>query len=254
VHGGDYDPPTPDLVEAIANGILAEDQVHLHTAHTSRGETASSVWGGEPWLEVDNVYTAEETYAPSLALHQTSNAPFFLIEAYYEGEHGMTEEGLRYQAYGALFGGAMGGFFGNNPMWCFDASTCFPSTAMPPGWQAQLDGRGSLDMAVLAGAVAPLGWDKLAPVAGLVSADSTDALALGASDGALALVYTQTLGSLDVDLSGFTGAVEAVRIDPTDGRETALAGSPFPNSGTQTIVLDTPNATGTEDWLVRLRP
>jgi hypothetical protein len=253
VHAGDYNPPTPDLVDAIARGIRAETTLQLHTAHTSRNDTASNIWGQFPWLDVDNVYTDSETYAPSLALYQSTTTPFFLIEAYYEGEHNMSEEALRYQAYGALLGGAMGHMFGNNPMWCLGASTCFPTTATPPTWQGQLDGRGSLDMAALASAWAPLAWDKLVPSATLVSQDGTDARAALASDGALALVYTQSLGSFDLDLSGFAGPVDAVRIDPTDATETALPGSPFPNSGTRTVTLSDSNATGTDDWLLRFR-
>ncbi|MCA9618030.1 MAG: hypothetical protein KC731_03350 [Myxococcales bacterium] len=47
------------------------------------------------------------------ALYQSTDKPFFLIEAYDEGEHQMTEEGLQAQAYGAMLGGAMGQIFGN---------------------------------------------------------------------------------------------------------------------------------------------
>jgi Protein of unknown function (DUF4038) len=251
LEGGDYDPPSAELVDAVVTGIRAEDTVHLHSAHTSRGESASDVWGQEPWLDVDNVYTDSETHAPSLALGQTTTKPFFLIEAYYEGEHQISAEDLRYQAYGALLSGAMGQLFGNNPIWCFGASTCFPTSASPPTWQAQLDGRGSKDMAVLAGVFTALAWEKLSPDDGLITQDSTNAIGARASDGSLALVYTRSLGQFVLDASGFAAPIQAVRIDPTSGSEAPLPGSPLPASGTSTITLDTANATGGEDWLLR---
>jgi hypothetical protein len=252
LEGGDYDPPEHDLVNAVVSGIRAEDTVHFHSAHTSRGEAASDVWGQEAWLDVDNVYTDDDPYAPSLALWAQTTKPFFLVEAYYEGEHQMTEQGVRYQAYATLLGGAMGQLFGNNPIWCFGASTCFPTSASPPTWQAQLDGRGSLDMAVLAQVFGALSWEKLAPYDALIGNDSTGAIAALANDGSFALVYTQTLGTFDFDASKFSGPVQAARIDPTDGSEAPVSGSPFANSGTATITLDAQNATGTNDWVLRL--
>lgn len=253
VDGGDYDPPSPELVEAIVTGIRAEDSVHLHTAHTSRGEAASDVWGQASWLDVDNVYTDVEAYAPALALHQATSAPFFLIEAYYEGEHGLSEEDARYQAWGAVLGGAMGHVFGNNPIWCFGASTCFPTSASPPTWQAQLDGRGSKDVAALGAIVGSVAWEKLAPDASFVVQDGADARAARAADGSVALLYTRALGNVELDLSGFAGAVTAERVDPTSGAATALPDSPWPNAGTRTVTLDESNATGTSDWVVRLQ-
>ncbi len=251
LHAGDYDPPQPELVEAIAKGIIAEDSIHLHTAHTSRNENASDVWGQSAWLDVDNIYTADETHGPATALYGSTNKPFFLIEAYYEGEHGMSEQALRYQAYGALLGGAMGHIFGNNPMWCLGASSCFPTTASPPTWQAQLDGRGSKDMAALAQALSPLDWQKLSPDAALVSQDSTNAIAASAADGSLALVYTRSLGSLQVDLSSFSGNVTVERVDPTNASAAALGGSPLAPTGQLSVTQDQHNATGRDDWLLR---
>jgi hypothetical protein len=232
-------------VNAIADGILVEDSVHLHTAHTSRNEAASNVWGSATWLDVDNMYTDSQTHGPALALYGKTNKPFFLIEAYYEGEHNMTQEGLRYQAYGTLLGGGMGHIFGNNPMWCLGSSNCFPTSATPPTWQAQLDGRGSQDMAALAQIYAGLAWEKLEPDDAWISQDSTNAVAARAADGSLGLAYTRALGSLQVDVSAFADGATIERVDPTDATVTAL-----PASGA--ITLDQTNATGSDDWVIRV--
>ena len=252
LHAGDFDPPDQSLVQAIADGIRAEDDVHLCSAHTSRGEAASDVWGQASWLDVDNVYTDAEPFGPSLGLYQSSTRPFFLIEAYYEGEHDMSEQAIRYQAYAPLLAGAMGQIFGNNPIWCFGAATCLGSTAPPTSWQAQLDGRGSLDMAILAQIFGSVAWQRLVPDAALLVANDAEAIAARADDGSFALVYARALGSIDIDMSGFASALRVDRIDPTDGGVVALAGAPVPAEGTYQIALTDLNATGTSDWIVRL--
>jgi hypothetical protein len=252
LQGGDYDPPNQSVVESVVKGIRSVDTAHLTSAHTQRNEAASDVWGSATWLDVDNVYTGADSHGPSLALFAKTQKPFFLIEAYYEHEHSMTEEALRAQAYGALLGGAMGQLFGNNPMWCMSASTCLAATEAPSTWQADLDSRGSKDMAVLAKAFSGLAWEKLAPSSKLLATDSADGFAALATDGSFAWVYTQKAGSIEVDLSLFSGSVTVTRVDPTSGAEQALTTSPAANQGKQSFGVDKPNATGTDDWLVRL--
>ncbi|MBW2537714.1 MAG: DUF4038 domain-containing protein, partial [Deltaproteobacteria bacterium] len=254
LHAGDYDPPDPDLVRAVANGIRAEAASHLHSAHTARHETASSVWGQEPWLDVDNVYTGTDTHGPTLALYQSATRPLFLIEAYYEGAHDMTEEGLRAQAYGAMLAGAMGQIFGANPMWCFGATTCLPTTAPPTTWQQQLDSRGSQDMAVLAQLFRSFDWQALEPDASLLTSNSAGAIAARGSSGAFALLYTATLGAVEIDLGALSAPVQIERVDPTDGSRAPLSSGTVDNQGTFVVTLDETNGTGTDDWLVWAGP
>ena len=66
VHAGDYDPPREDLVRAIAQGIRKYDARALHTAHGSPETSAIDYWRGEPWLQVNNVYTYGPVYHPAL--------------------------------------------------------------------------------------------------------------------------------------------------------------------------------------------
>ena len=66
VHGGDYDPPRKDVVRAIAEGIAAFDPRALHTAHGAPETAAFEYWQGEPWLNVNNVYTYGPVHAAAL--------------------------------------------------------------------------------------------------------------------------------------------------------------------------------------------
>ncbi len=58
LHGGDYDPPNKDVVRAIADGIREIQPTALHSAHGA-GRAAAEYWRGEPWLDLNNVYTYE---------------------------------------------------------------------------------------------------------------------------------------------------------------------------------------------------
>jgi hypothetical protein len=106
VHAGDYNPPQKELVRAIAEGIRAVDPRALHTAHGSRETAALAYWEGEPWLQVNNIYTALPrtgraawSTPPRWRNTRGSSACSFLIEGVYENEHDATEWHLRSQAY-----------------------------------------------------------------------------------------------------------------------------------------------------------
>ena len=136
VHGGDYDPPGKDLVRAIAQGIRKYDARALHTAHGAPETAALDYWRGEPWLQVNNVYTYGPVYHPALRQYaRPERMPFFLIESAYENEHEATEQRLRTQAYQAVLSGAAGQIFGNNPIWHFDSGGLYPA---PVTWQQAL--------------------------------------------------------------------------------------------------------------------
>ena len=164
VQGGDYDPPDKDLVRAIADGIREFDPDALQTAHGAPGKFVADYWQGEPWLQLDNVYTYEPIYAPALAQYaRPGQKPFFLIESAYENERGLGEERVRMQAYQALLCGASGQIFGNNPIWHFDGPGLFPE---PLSWQQALDSPGARSMTRLHELMATLPWWQLEPDAG----------------------------------------------------------------------------------------
>src|SRR6185295_16982948 len=57
VAGGDYSPPDKTLTRAIHTAIRAADPNHLHSAHCSPEASATSIWGGESWLDINTVYS-----------------------------------------------------------------------------------------------------------------------------------------------------------------------------------------------------
>ena len=164
VHGGDYDPPNRSLVTAIANGIVSADPRVLHTAHGNPETPVSEFWRGEPWLNIDNIYTYHSVSEVALAQYaRRTGRPFFLIETKYENERESTDRNLRVQAYQALLGGAAGQVFGNNPIWRFTDPGIYPA---PTDWKGALDSTGNRDMAHLRALFETLPWWRLEPDTG----------------------------------------------------------------------------------------
>ena len=119
----------------------------LHTAHGAPETAALDYWRGEPWLQVNNVYTYGPVYHPALRQYaRPERMPFFLIESAYETEHETTERRLRSQAYQAVLSGAAGQIFGNNPIWHFDGPGLYAASVT---WQQALGSRGAQSMSHL---------------------------------------------------------------------------------------------------------
>lgn len=253
LNGGDFNPPEQALVNAIVSGIKQHDTVHLHTAHVNQGSSPVAIWGNTGWLDISNVYTypvnnnGVPVYQQALAEYGRANwKPFFLAESTYEGEYSAPQTLIRQQAYEALLSGAMGDFFGNRPIWLFDS-----------GWQNALNSRGALDMINVRLLFGSRHWERLIPdvahtflTAGFGSNGPSRAVAARADDQSWGAVYVPTARTITVDLSGFSGTVRAHWYDPTSGAMTAVAGSPFVNTGSLTIATPGANGTGTADWVL----
>jgi hypothetical protein len=250
VEGGDNNPTDRSVVEAVATGIKAMDPNHLHTAHCGGGTSPLDLWAGESWLDVDNVYT----YASSTGFVSDKSRmeytrsgwkPFFLIESGYEGESAGTEVGVRQQAYEALLNGGMGETFGNRPVWAFES-----------GWQAALNLQGSQDMSRVASLFASRHWERLVPdtagtflTAGASSGGSFASASLS-TDGKLAIVYTPAVRALTFNMAKMTGTTTVRWYDPSSGAFTAVSGSPFANTGSQSFTPPGNNSTGSPDWVL----
>jgi Protein of unknown function (DUF4038)/Putative collagen-binding domain of a collagenase len=258
VHGGDYDPPDKDLVRAIVEGIREFDTRALHTAHGAPETSLPDYWQGEAWLQVSNVYTYEPVHAVALAhAARPERVPFFLIESAYENEHGITEQGLRMQAYQAVLCGAAGQIFGNNPIWHFDGPGLHPA---PVTWRRALDSPGARSMTHLRALMRTLPWWLLE-----ADADHTfliggrgpeDARAVGAraSDRSFALVYLPRSREITIDLGELAGAEVVARwYDPANGRFFTVSGSPFPTTGLRRLKpKHGDNSSGFDDWVLVL--
>ena len=164
VVGGDFTPP-PDqrwTVEQVAAGIRDEDTVHLMTVHCGTCDSAATLYGGRPWLQLNNVYHyREDLYAACLEQDaRVPRWPYFLIETAYEGEHKATPDRIRRQAYWPLLSGAFGILYGNSPVWHFGSRGVYDQGG---DWVAAINSRGAQDMARLAAMFRDRPWWLLRP-------------------------------------------------------------------------------------------
>ncbi len=258
VHAGDYDPPRKDLVRAIADGIRELDPRALHTAHGAPETAAVEYWSGEPWLQLNNVYTYNPVYAPALEQYaRPERLPFFLIESKYEGEEGVSgEQRMRTQAYQAVLSGAAGQVFGNNPIWRFDGPPMHPS---PVKWNGALASPGARSMSLLRGLLSRFPWWTLEPDAGNTlltagyGAGQDRAVAALSADRSTALVYLPTIRRISIEMGQLAGeSVVAHWYDPTDGRELPVKDSPLPASGVHSFKPTINNSAGFGDWVLLL--
>jgi hypothetical protein len=266
VHGGDANPPNKGLVRALAEGIREFDSRSLHTAHSAPWTPAMAFWEGEPWLQVNNVYTAHPDAWSDNPVHAATleqyarpeRMPFFLIEGVYENMHGADERLLRTQAYQAWLCGATGHVFGNDPIWHFDMPGYPPRPAMT--WREALGSRGAQSMTSLRNLLAATPWWKLKPdITNAVVNDGLGpaedrAVAASSIDRSFALVYLPSSRAITVDLGQLAGPqVAAHWYDPADGRFARVSGSPFPATGSRRL-QPTPdrNSSGFDDWVLIL--
>jgi hypothetical protein len=257
VHGGDYNPPKKDLVNAIAEGIRAVDKRVLHTAHWDPETAAIEHWQGEPKLNLNSVYTYAPVYVAALRQYsRPEQMPFFLIESVYEHEHRATEQRLRAQAYQALLSGASGQIFGNNPIWHFDGPGLLPA---PVSWQQALGGRGTQSMTHLHNLFSRVAWWLLMPdldnsfVSGEIGSGQHRSVAARANDRSFGILYLPSARAVTVNLALLAGPyVSAHWYDPANGKFSVATGSPFRADGLQKFRAMPRNSFGFGDWVLVL--
>lgn len=252
--GGDADPaPVKDELREFVAGLREFDTTSLISAHNHRDTQAVTYWPTESWLQVNNVF------ALRTALYQSTTAgyeydpvmPFFLLEGFYENEHGATNQQLRAQSYWTVLTGGMGVVFGNCPLWHFGYSSTWCGLT---DWMVELPHPGSVQMTHYRALFESRRWWHLVPDLDdtvLIGGQGTDgaedyATAAAASDGSSIVAYAPTPRSMTFDTSSLTG--ETVRVwwfDPADGSAgtigdyaTGTIVVPPWSSGDRVIVLD----------------
>jgi hypothetical protein len=252
VNGGDFSPPDDgkDLIRAVAEGIRDVLPRSLHTFHGGRGTAALQYWGsGEPWLNVNNIYTHENTVvSAAFGEFERSSMPFFLIEARYENEGAGTPAVVRTQAYQAVLSGAAGQIMGNRPMWGFMS-----------GWRKALNSASARSMGHLRNLFEARSWWLLQPDAdgSLLSAGIGDgverAAAARAVDGSFAIAYLPTARTVTIELRQLAGPKISARwCDPTSGACSVVYGSPFRAAGARKFRPAARNGAGFGDWTLVL--
>ena len=257
VHGGDFTPPNKDLVSAVARGIRETAPQHLHTVHLAPETAVTEFWkGDDEWFDVVTAYTYKHVCSSVLeGVRAARVRPVFLVESFYENEHGSGAWRTRSQSYEALLCGASGQVFGNNPIWHFHHAGIYPA---PGDWWQNLGSEGARSQTLLANIFRDLPWWQLEPVTtpGFITDDvgaDLPAVAARTGDGTLALVYLPSARRISVNFRQLAPQpVDARWYDPASGAFTNVAAAPF--TGTRDVLLEPPpKSTGESDWLLVLR-
>jgi hypothetical protein len=254
------------LVYQVMAGIVSADPNHVQTIGLSLNESYSNQDTAtlSSALGLDAVYTYFETYDEVLrAYNSLPTLSTFLAEANYEYENntdffsGITGTFiLREQEYWAMTSGAYGQFYGNHYTWTFTS-----------GWQSFLDSPGTLELAYWAELFNSVPWWNLVPDQSHQIVTSGYGIYNGSNgnlpianyattawipDGSLAIIYDPAGNALTVNLAKFSQPVTAAWYDPSDGKFTKIAGSPFASSGTQQFTPFGTNNDGDKDWVLVL--
>jgi len=253
--GGDTDPVANGVdtkVREFVAGIQDMDTTHLFSAHNAPEQSAMDVWLNEPWLNLNNVYTYQNTWPVALTQYNRANAkPFFLVETAYENSNGSTPLSLRRQAYWTvLSGGVAGHLFGNCPIWDFSAPAGAGFCPTVANWQPQLASAGSTTLPLVGRLFTSRAFFKLVPdqthqvlTNGYQSGD-TYAAAARANDGSTLIAYIPTQRTVTVDLSKIAGSsATAWWFDPQTAN-TTLIGT-FNTSGMKDFTPTT-----SDDWVL----
>jgi hypothetical protein len=257
MHAGDYDPPDKELVRALADGVRETDPEALHTVHCGPETKTLELWGDEPWLSINTVYTYEPVLpAVAAELKRPQRMPFILAESAYEHEHDAGGLRIRTQAYQALLTGAAGQVFGNKPIWYFGRQGL---SGLYESWKHALGSPGSRSIAHLNRLFSGLPWWTFVPdvngelvVRGGGSGQEHTATAR-TDDRALAVVYLPGQREITVDLAQLQGPqVRARWLDPADGQFADASQRVFTSLGLESLRPPGANSGGEGDWVLLL--
>jgi len=231
--------------EALAEGVREEDDRLLMTALGSPEHSATAVFQGATWLDVNATYSYKLVHDRLREdWRHEPVMPFLLNESTYEGEHNSSPLQVRRQAYWALLRGACGQFMGNRPIWLFDR-----------GWKDALDSPTAIAMTHLKRLFESRPWWQLVPdvdhkvvTGGLGEFHGLDYLTAAiTADGGTLMAYMPSARVITVDLAKLSGdRAQAWWFNPRTGEtirgaEIASAGSAQvwpPDEGDWALVLD----------------
>jgi Protein of unknown function (DUF4038)/Putative collagen-binding domain of a collagenase len=145
--GGDADPFDKNVqskLYALAQGIRSADPMHLITTENNRGTSSIGIWSEAKWLDLDALYVEPRDIPHKAKIdYLIGTHPLFLLEDWYEGEHGISELEVREEGYWAVLSGCtLGRFFGNYATWNFSWQKNTTDS-----WKDQLGSKGSIGQA-----------------------------------------------------------------------------------------------------------
>lgn len=258
----------PKLLNAMLNGLRSGGSTHLACPHFGGEDTSAIIdpdshdWDLFTWY----TWTKEGCSEYALDAYAANDGPVFEAEVLYEHNSGniTNDRVLRAQWWRALLGGSLAGVDYGNEGWGYP--DCGGTEPFPQGgdWEDFVNDNGAAWYQVMADKVTAESWHLLVPEAeGATALVTSGGGTLGttgyvsrcrASDGSSAFFYVYDGHSFNVARSQMSGTFNATYIDPTNGTESAVSGSPFTNSGTLTINAGSAkgnNAAGEADWAVR---
>jgi hypothetical protein len=258
------------VITSVTLGIKDKDTNHLHTIQLNyQASTSLDDTNWAPIVDLNLAYTYYPTYAEVLhAYNQSATMPVFMGEANYECETNTDEDGgslhiLRMQEYWTMLSGATGQLYGNRYTWTFVS-----------GWQSHLDTPGVVQLGYMKNLFGARKWYNLVPdqthafvTAGYGSFVAISPPATASSgrfagndyvtaaltpDGSLGMAYLPQGGTITVAMSKLQNPITARWFDPSANTFTAIAGSPFSNTGTQQFTPPGKNSAGEPDWVLVL--
>ncbi len=244
--GGDCAPGDAiDEIREMVRGIEETAGPQIFSVHNGRFESGLTAYSGEKWIDLNTTYASGSTTAMYLKTDFQRSHPFYFFEGTYENM-GATSSQLRGQMYLPVLMGAGGFFFGNYPLFNFNA-----------GWDKSevMASQGSMDLQRSGEFFRSREWDKLIPDFnhtlltkgyGDLSNSSYGAAAL-AKDGSFAIIYVPDNRELTVNLTLISGTqTHGWWYQPSTGNVNDLkliSDSPSqsfvpPSSGDWLLVLD----------------
>lgn len=248
LHGGDYDPEDPSVVDAVVDGLRSGGNTALAAAHAGPDSIPAQVWPDAGWMNIETVYTYYDVNEQVLERQQMQlGRPLLMLESFYEGEHGSTEQSLRETAYGALLGGAAGHVFGNNPIWHFSGPGIYPAEET---WGEALSSRGAQSMAHLKTLFDGIAWWTLVPTqeGGPVGGRAQRVMTAIADDRTWSLSYIVEPNTVTIEPSSFAADTLAIRwYDPSAGLMSAEVAIKSGQEG-EPIAVAPPAASNRSDY------
>jgi hypothetical protein len=256
---------------AIVEGLKAAGDRHLMTINWRPGyHKLGSSWErkykhGESWIDIDAWYRngpvsdgAAACYWQKIEYERPNPMPSFQCEAGYQQPDGGGNERanvsdlyIRMQNYYVALGGGCGGHvYGAG--WLADAWD----------YESYRDNCGRIQTKHFRNLFAPREWWTLVPdyahvfvTAGFGTLSPTTMDYVGAAidaRGSLGIVYLPKAATITVDMTKFSGPVNARWFDPTNGAFTPIKGSPLSNTGSREFKTPGDNIAGCGDWILLL--
>lgn len=265
MHVGDRntDERLTSCANELALAIQQEAPHHLHTAHMEHEYSSADFFNRESWLDVNMAYTYGASYLQVSKEYQRKDPirPVVLGETGYEGEPNAIEllpdakpgdlwnpYRIRRNAWWAILSGACG-YCAGTRLWRFE-----------PNWREVLNVESVRQAPLIRRLMEPRPWWRLVPdtrhelvTGGYGQWKQADHVAAAlADDGALAVVYLPSGGTIQVAMDRFHGPVTAQWFDPASGRYRSIEGSPLSREGGKDFTSPGGNAAGEPDWVLVL--